>query len=104
MARKRDKQQFARCRQIKRSDAVVVWDPVSLKSNRAHIREHGISEREVESVLLNDDSEIVPNHSHPEHCLVFGFTDSDRFIAVVFEIVAGKPLAIRPITAFEPNK
>ena len=38
-----------------------------------------------------------------EHCLVFGYTYTGRFIAVPFEILDEDYPVIRPITAFEPD-
>jgi uncharacterized DUF497 family protein len=105
MPKKRAKKWAKRCRQIRRSDAEVVWDdPENPRGNRQHIQANGLSEREVESVLLNDDSKVVANRSYPEHCLVFGYSDEQRLIAVVFEILEISPPAVRPITAFEPSQ
>jgi uncharacterized DUF497 family protein len=93
-----------RCDRIKRSDAQVVWDdPGAPWGNRQKTQAHGLTEDEVESVLLDDDAAVVPNRSHPEHCLVFGYTYTARFIAVVFEILDADYPVIRPITAFEPD-
>jgi len=94
-----------RCRRIKRSDATVAWDDATdSKANRQKVQAHGLSEDEVESVLLDDDAQVVPNRSFPEHCLVFGFSYTDRFIAVAFEILDEDEPLVRPITAFEPSE
>jgi uncharacterized DUF497 family protein len=94
-----------RCGLIKRSDATVVWDDAADPlGNRQKIAAHILSEDEVESVLLDDDAVIVPNRSFPEHCLVFGYTYTGRFIAVAFEIVDEQEPVVRPITAFEPGE
>ena len=94
-----------RCGRIKRSEATVVWDDATNpKGNRQKVQVHGLSEDEVESVLLDDDAVVVPNRSFPEHCLVFGYSYTGRFIAVAFEILdEGGPI-VRPITAFEPSE
>ena len=93
-----------RCNRIKRSDAKVVWDdPGEPRGNRQKIKAHGLTEDDVDSVLLDDDASVVANRSHPEHCLVFGYTYTDRFIAVPFEILDEDYPVIRPITAFEPD-
>jgi hypothetical protein len=93
------------CRRIKRSDAHVIWDdPNDPKGNRQKVWAHDLSEDEVESVLLDDDYETTINRSFPEHCLVFGYTSTDRFIAVAFEILDESVPIIRPITAFEPSE
>jgi hypothetical protein len=94
-----------RCRRIKRSHATVVWDDSrNPKGNRQKVHAHDNSEVEVESVLLDDDALVVANHSFPEHCLVFGFTYTDRVLAVPFEILDEDEPIVRPITAFEPSE
>ena len=94
-----------RCRAIKRSDAQVIWDdPHHPRGNRQKVWAHDLSEDEVDSVLLDDDYNATPNRSFPEHCLVFGYTSTDRFIAVAFEILDEDVPIIRPITAFEPSE
>jgi len=60
--------------------------------------------QEEREVLLDDEAEDVPNRSHPEHCLVLGFTFTGRFIAVPYEILDERHPYIRPITAFEPSE
>lgn len=93
-----------RCDRITRSNALVVWDdPADPKGNRRKVRAHGLTEDEVESVLLDDDATVAPNRSHPEHCFVSGYTYTDRFIAVPWEILDDKHPVIRPVTAFEPG-
>jgi hypothetical protein len=103
MARKSDREQFTHCRGIKRSDALVVWDdPDDLRGNWQHIlARHALTFDEVESVLSNDDNQIVLNRSGLQHCLVRGYTLTDRFIYVSFEILDRNPPIIRPITAFD---
>ncbi len=94
-----------RCAGIRRSDAEVIWDdPGERKGNRQKVWARDLTEEEVESVLLDDRYKTVPNRSFPEHCLVFGYTHTDRFIAVAFEILDGDIPIIRPITAFEPSE
>lgn len=93
-----------RCGRVKRSDAQVDWDdPASPIGNRQHVRDHGLTEDEVESVLLDDDAVVVPNRSRPDRCLVSGYTYTGRFIHVAWVILDEKQLVIRPITAFEPS-
>lgn len=91
-----------RCAQIKRSDTLVLWDdPNAPKGNVRKIQTHGLNQDEVESVLLDDEAQVLPNRSHPEHCLVVGYTYTGRFIIVPYEIRDHKTPVIRPITAFE---
>ena len=93
------------CRRIKRSDAEVIWDdPSQSRGNRRKVWAHDLTEDEVESVLLDDRYQATPNRSFPEHCLIFGYTYTDRFIAVAFEILDEDVPVIRPITAFEPSE
>jgi hypothetical protein len=93
------------CRRIKRSNAQVIWDePGQFGGNRQKVRAHDLTEDEVESVLLDDRYEATPNRSFPEHCLIFGYTYTDRFIAVAFEVLDKDMPIIRPITAFEPSE
>jgi uncharacterized DUF497 family protein len=82
----------------------VIWDdPGEPRGNRQEIEDHGLTEDEVDSVLLDDAATVVTNRSHPEHCLIFGYTFTGRFIAVAFEILDEHYPVIRPITAFEPG-
>ena len=55
------------------------------------------------SCSLQGTSSNNPHRGFPEHCLVFGYTYTDRFIAVAFEILDEDVPIIRPITAFEPS-
>jgi hypothetical protein len=94
-----------RCGGIKRSDAQVIWDDASHpRGNRRKVWTHDLTEDEVESVLLDDDSKVTPNRSFPEHCLVLGYTYTGRFIAVAFENLDKDVPLIRPITAFAPSE
>jgi uncharacterized DUF497 family protein len=90
---------------IERSDAQVIRDdPSHPRGNRQKVWAHDLSEDEVESVRLDDNFEATANRSFPEHCLVLGYTSTDRFIAVAFEILDEDMPIIRPITAFEPSE
>ena len=93
-----------RCGRITRSNAVVVWDgPAIPKGNTQKVWAHGLTEDEVESVLLDDDADVEPNRSRPDRCFVSGYTYTGRFIVVSWEILDEKAPVIRPITAFEPD-
>jgi hypothetical protein len=65
---------------------------------------HDLTEDQVESVLLDDQSEATPNRFFPEHCLIYGCMYTDRFIVAAFEILDEIVAMIRPITVFEPNE
>jgi hypothetical protein len=93
-----------RCGRIKRSNALVIWDdPANSGGNRQKVRAHGLTEDEVESVLLVDDVSVKPNRSRPDRCLVSGYTYTGRYIEVPWEILDEKHPVIRPFTAFEPS-
>ncbi|MCG3132199.1 MAG: hypothetical protein FLDDKLPJ_03032 [Phycisphaerae bacterium] len=65
-----------------------------------HCEDHGISKNEVEEVLDNlDDLDISRSSGHP---IVFGETNSGRYLMVVFEVVDED--TIYPITAYEVDK
>ena len=92
-------------RRIKRSDAHIIWDdPSQSQGNWQKVWAHDLTEDEVESVLLDDQYQATPNRSFPEHCLVFGYTCTDRSVAVAFEILDEDVPMVRPITAFEPSE
>jgi hypothetical protein len=59
------------------------------------------------SRIKRSDSQVVWDNLGqflPEHCPVFGYTYTDRFIAVAFEILDEDVPIVRPITAFEPSE
>jgi hypothetical protein len=83
-------------------DALIDWDePEDEGSNTAHIAEHGLTPEEVESALLDENTtfDVSDSSGRP---IAFGSTDTDRFIAIVFEVLnLADPLIIRPITGYE---
>jgi len=80
-------------------DAMVVWDEEDKDPcNVTHIAEHGLTQEEVEDVLLNDDAESGTSQSSGRPCK-FGYTRLGKFIIVVFEVVCEGPQALYPITA-----
>lgn len=59
-------------------DANVVWDLADdPDGNVVHIEEHGISQHEVEEVLLDPNSETVFSRSSGLP-ITFGYTSDDR--------------------------
>jgi uncharacterized DUF497 family protein len=84
------------------SDALIDWDdPDDKRGNTAHIAEHGLTLDEVVSALLDDQTtfDVSDSSGRP---IAFGFTDTGRFVAIVFEVLnLDNPLVIRPITAYE---
>jgi uncharacterized DUF497 family protein len=83
-------------------DALIDWDePNDEGSNTAHIAEHGLTPEEVEFVLFDEDTtfDVSDASGLP---IAFGSTGTDRFIAVVFDVLnPADPLIIRPITAYD---
>jgi uncharacterized DUF497 family protein len=82
--------------------ALIDWDdPGDPEGNAAHVGEHGLTPDEVESVLRD------PNASHDVsgstgRPVVFGMTNTGRYIVVVYEVLnPDDPLIARPITAYE---
>ena len=82
-------------------DAMVIWDEYDeIPCNESHIAEHGLTREEVESVLVNDDAESRTSNSSDRPCM-FGWTNTGKFVIVVFEVVCEDPQMLYPITAYE---
>ena len=83
-------------------DALIDWDdPDDAEGNTTHIAEHDLTSDEVESTLRDEATTFDVSRSSGRP-IAFGFTDTGRFIAVVFEVMnLSDPLIIRPITAYE---
>jgi uncharacterized DUF497 family protein len=80
----------------------VIWDlDDDPDGNVQHIDEHGITTEEVEEVLFAAEDVIASNSSGRP--LTFGETSSGKYIAVVFEVVDDDPVAVYPVTAYEPD-
>jgi hypothetical protein len=78
----------------------VIWDlDDDPEGNVAHIAEHGITKEEVEDVLNGDASFGASAHSGLP--MAFGWTQTGRHLAVVFEEVEENPWVVRPVTAYE---
>jgi hypothetical protein len=84
-----------------RSDAQVDWDDKDdPEGNVQHIAENDLTPDEVESVLLDPDAKEDVSRSSGRP-IVFGYTFTDRYIAVVYEVLAEDPAIVRPVTAYE---
>jgi uncharacterized DUF497 family protein len=83
-------------------DALIDWDDADDDGgNTAHIEAHGLTPQEVESALFdaNTTFDVSDSTGRP---IAFGSTGTNRFIAVVFEVLnPADPLVIRPITAYD---
>jgi uncharacterized DUF497 family protein len=84
-----------------RGNALIAWDHEDdLVGNVQHIAEHDLSREEVESVLL-ETSNVEGTSRSSGRPIVFGWTTTGRFIAVVFEWSSEDPPILYPITAYE---
>jgi hypothetical protein len=80
---------------------VIIWDLADdPDGNAAHVAEHGLTPEEVDSVLRNRSNETAVSRSSGQP-ITFGWTDTGRHIAVVWEPVEDDPRTIYPITAYE---
>jgi hypothetical protein len=80
---------------------LIAWDDDDdPEGNLQHIAEHDLSREEVESVLL-ETSNVEGTSRSSGRPIVFGWTTTGRFIAVVFEWSSANPPILYPITAYE---
>jgi hypothetical protein len=78
----------------------IIWDlDDDPNGNVRHVAEHGLTPYEVDDVLYA--AENLEHSQSSGSPVVFGFTSTGKYIAVVFEIVEEAPFAVWPITAFE---
>lgn len=80
---------------------MVIWDlPDDPDGNVQHIAKHGLTEDEVEDVLLNADieTEISDSTGRP---MRRGWTTTGRFIVVIWEFIDAD--TVMPVTAYEPD-
>ena len=81
-------------------DLEVIWDlDDDPEGNVLHIREHDVSQDEVDEILRNPRSETTVSRSSGER-LTFGWTSTGRCLAVVWELVNDDPRTAFPITAY----
>jgi hypothetical protein len=79
----------------------LVWDlDDEPRGNVQHLGQHGITPEEVEQVLLGSLSNTTVSKTSGQ-LITFGYTDDQRYLAVVWEHVADDPLTIYPITAYD---
>ena len=79
----------------------VIWDlPDNPEGNyRRIIDNHDVTAEEVEEILRDPDSEQTFSRSSGRP-IVYGWTSTGKFVAVVYEEVHGDPLSVYPIVAF----
>ena len=82
-------------------DAQIIWDlPDEPRGNTRHILDgHDVTIEEIEEVLLSRESSRTFSRSSG-YPMVFNWTSTGKYIAVVYEEVLDDPLIVRPITAF----
>jgi uncharacterized DUF497 family protein len=81
--------------------ATITWDlEDEPDGNVQHIAEHGVTVDEVEEVL-HDPRSRVGRSRRSGRPQTFGWTSTDKFIAVIWEEVSDDPRMIYPITAYE---
>jgi len=79
----------------------IIWDlEDDQDGNVQHIAQHGVSPEEVEEVLFSSISNTVVSKTST-NMVTFGYTDSGRYLAVVWEHVMDDPFTILPITAYD---
>lgn len=79
----------------------IIWDlPDDPDGNVVHIAEHGITQDEVADVLSDPSNETTHSRSSG-NWITFGWTQTDRHLAVVWEHVLDNPWTVYPITAYE---
>jgi hypothetical protein len=83
-----------------RGEVLIAWDDDDPEGNVQHIAAHGLSRDEVESVLL-ETGNVEGTSRSSGRPIVFGWTSTGRFIAVVYEWSSGNPPAVYPITGYE---
>jgi len=81
----------------------IHWDDES-GENVDHVAEHDLTTDEVESVLKNRMSVVSVSRTTGKR-VTFGWTFTDRFIIVVFELdVVDGFTVLTPITAYEVDE
>ncbi len=83
-------------------EPVVIWDlEDDPDGNYVHIVvEHGVTQDEVWQVVGNRDNLDVPSDSSGRPS-TFGWTQTGKYIIVVWETVLDDPWTIYPVTAYE---
>jgi hypothetical protein len=88
-------------------EPIVIWDLEDDEDgNYVHIvRDGGVSQDEVWDVVSNPKNPTVPSDSTGRPS-TFGWTQTGRYLLVVWEHVEDDPRTIKPVTAYdvEPPK
>ena len=81
--------------------ATIFWDlDDDQDGNVWHIAANGLTKTEVDSVLLSKHAAKAKSISSGRP-MVYGWTETGRHIAVIYELVSRDPLMLYPVTAYE---
>jgi uncharacterized DUF497 family protein len=84
-------------------DALIAWDEESDPvGNVQHIAQNGITMEEFEFILTDHRSQRGKSRSSGR-ATAWGILPDGREVVIVFDIESTNPLAIRPVTAYEPE-
>ena len=85
-----------------RRQVVVIWDLADdPDGNYEHIVvQHDISQEEVDDVMGNPANPTTESDSYGRP-ITFGWTQTGRHVAVVWDHVADDPYTIKPVTAYD---
>jgi hypothetical protein len=85
------------------ADLTIIWDSENDEEGNYHhiITEgHGITQEEVDEVLRGNHTKATTSRTSGNP-ICFGWTQTGKYIAVVFEESCDDPLMLYPITAYE---
>jgi hypothetical protein len=80
-------------------DATVIWDDEP-GGNVEYVAEHGLTQDEVDEVLIDDAIPTAHSASTGRPCK-FGRTSTGKYIIVIWDEVNDDPRMIYPATAYE---
>ncbi len=82
-------------------EVLFIWDlEEDPQGNVQHIAEHGVTVEEVEEVVSAHHRTASTSRSSGEP-IAFGWTETGKYILVVYERIERDPLTVRPVTAYE---
>jgi uncharacterized DUF497 family protein len=85
-----------------RRQVTVIWDlEEDADGNYGHIViEHGVSQDEVDDVMC-DSSNATTESDASGRPITFGWTQTGRHLAVVWDAISDDPYTIKPVTAYD---
>jgi hypothetical protein len=82
-------------------EPIIIWDlDDDPDGNVVHIAEHGVTKEEVEDVLYEPSNPTVPSDASGLPS-TFGWTQTGRYLIVVWEHVDDDPRTVKPVTAYD---